>query len=115
MKIYETRKPTNYKFKKGGTIYGQFFDGCLGKSRNAGIKSRYIRKNKKRISFDWVSDFLDIAGFLEYLKVIPEEAVRVDTAMTQLSRSTGASASALQAYFEQAADSAQNTASPSVT
>ena len=64
-------------------------------------------EKQKRISFDWVSDFLDIAGFLEYLKVIPEEAVRVDTAMTQLSRSTGASASALQAYFEQAADSAQ--------
>ena len=27
MKIYETRKPTNYKFKKGGTIYGQFING----------------------------------------------------------------------------------------
>ena len=64
-------------------------------------------EKQKRISFDWVSDFLDIAGFLEYLKVIPEEALKVDTAMTQLSRSTGASASALQAYFEQAADSAQ--------
>ncbi len=64
-------------------------------------------EKQKRISFDWVSDFLDIAGFLEYLKVIPEEAVRVDAAMTQLSRSTGASASALQAYFEQAAESAR--------
>ena len=64
-------------------------------------------EKQKRISFDWISDFLDIAGFLEYLKVIPEEAVRVDTAMTQLSRSTGASASELQAYFEQAAESAQ--------
>ena len=64
-------------------------------------------EKQKRISFDWISDFLDIAGFLEYLKVIPEEAVRVDTAMTQLSRSTGASASELQAYFEQAAKSAR--------
>ena len=64
-------------------------------------------EKQKRISFDWVSDFLDIAGFLEYLKVIPEEALKVDAAMTQLSRSTGASASELQAYFEQAADSAR--------
>ncbi len=64
-------------------------------------------EKQKSISFDWVSDFLDIAGFLEYLKVIPEEAVRVDAAMTQLSHSTGASASALQAYFEQAAGSAR--------
>ena len=71
-----------------------------------GSKSGTSEK-QKRISFDWVSDFLDIAGFLEYLRVIPEEALKVEAAMTQLSRSTGASASALQAYFEQAAESAR--------
>ena len=54
--------------------------------------------------FSGISKFF---GLQEYLKKIPEEALKVDTAMTQLSRSTGASASALQAYFEQAADSAQ--------
>ena len=64
-------------------------------------------EKQKRISFDCISDFLDIAGFLEYLRVIPEEALKVEAAMTQLSRSTGASASALQAYFEQAAESAR--------
>ena len=64
-------------------------------------------EKQKRISFDWISDFLDIAGFLEYLKVIPEEAVKVDAAMTQLSQSSGASVSELSAYFEQAAESAR--------
>ena len=71
-----------------------------------GIKAGTSEK-QKRISFDWISDFLDIAGFLEYLKVIPEEAVKVDAAMTQLSQSSGASASELSTYFEQAAESAQ--------
>ncbi|MDE5938748.1 MAG: phage tail tape measure protein [Lachnospiraceae bacterium] len=54
--------------------------------------------------FSGISKFF---GLQEYLKKIPEEAVKVDAAMTQLSQSSGASASELSAYFEQAADSAQ--------
>ena len=54
--------------------------------------------------FKGISKFF---GLQEYLKKIPEEAIKLDTAMTQLSRSTGASASELRAYFEQAAESAR--------
>ncbi|MDE5717388.1 MAG: phage tail tape measure protein [Lachnospiraceae bacterium] len=54
--------------------------------------------------FSGISKFF---GLQEYLKKIPEEALKVDAAMTQLSQSSGASASELSAYFEQAADSAQ--------
>ena len=64
-------------------------------------------KKQKHVSFDWASRFLDIAGLLEYLKVIPEESMKVDAVMTQLSQSSGASASELQAYFGEAAQSAQ--------
>ncbi|MDE6406516.1 MAG: phage tail tape measure protein [Lachnospiraceae bacterium] len=63
-------------------------------------------KQKKSLP-DHLSDYSTIIGFLEYLKIIPEEAAKVDAAMTQLSQSSGASASELRAYFEQAADSAQ--------
>ena len=70
--------------------------------------SKTSESNKPKKSFsDWLSEFSDIIGFLEYLKIIPEEAVKVDAAMTQLGQSSGASASELQAYFEQAAKSAQ--------
>ena len=54
--------------------------------------------------FKGISKFF---GLQEYLKKIPEEALKVKASMTQLSRSTGASASELQAYFEQAAESAR--------
>lgn len=54
--------------------------------------------------FSGISKFF---GLQEYLKKIPEEAVKVDAAMTQLSQSSGASASELSTYFEQAAESAQ--------
>ncbi len=54
--------------------------------------------------FKGISKFF---GLQEYLKKIPEEALKVEASMTQLSRSTGASASELQAYFEQAAESAR--------
>ena len=78
----------------------------LESSETQGTKAGTSKK-QKHVSFDRVSRFLDIAGFLEYLKVIPEEAMKVDAAMTQLSQSSGASASELQAYFEQASQSAQ--------
>ena len=54
--------------------------------------------------FKGISKFF---GLQEYLKKIPEETLKVEASMTQLSRSTGASASELQAYFEQAAKSAR--------
>ena len=63
-------------------------------------------KQKKSLP-DHLSDYSTIIGFLEYLKIIPEEAAKVDAAMTQLSQSSSASASELHACFEQAADSAQ--------
>ena len=69
-------------------------------------KTTESNKSPKSLS-DRLSEFSDIIGFLEYLKKIPEEAVKVDAAMTQLSQSSGASASELRAYFEQAAESAQ--------
>ena len=70
--------------------------------------SKTSESNKPKKSFsDWLSELSDIIGFLEYLKIIPEEAVKVDAAMTQLSQSSDASASELSAYFEQAANSAQ--------
>ena len=78
----------------------------LESSETQGTKTSTPKK-QKHVSFDWASRFLDIAGLLEYLKVIPEEAMKVDAAMTSLSQSSGASASELQAYFEQASQSAQ--------
>ncbi len=60
-----------------------------------------------RLLSDGFSGISKFFGLQEYLKKIPEEAVRVDAAMTQLSRSTGASASELRIYFDQAAESAR--------
>ena len=60
-----------------------------------------------RLLSDGFSGISKFFGLQEYLKKIPEEAIKLDTAMTQLSRSTGASASELRAYFEQAAESAR--------
>ncbi len=78
----------------------------LESSETQGTKTSTPKK-QKHVSFDWASRFLDIAGLLEYLKVIPEEAMKVDAAITNLSQSSGASASELQAYFEEATRSAQ--------
>ena len=84
-------------------------DSLMESQSNSEIPtSKTSESNKPKKSFsDWLSEFSDIIGFLEYLKIIPEEAVKVDAAMTQLGQSSGASASELQAYFEQAAKSAQ--------
>ena len=69
-------------------------------------KTTEPKKPEKNLA-DRLSEFSDIIGFLEYLKKIPEEAVKVDAAMTQLGQSGSASASELSAYFEQAAESAR--------
>lgn len=68
--------------------------------------SNALSEAVRRLSdgFSGISKFF---GLQEYLKKIPEEAAKVDAAMTQLSQSGGASASELRAYFEQAAESAQ--------
>ncbi|MDE6602235.1 MAG: phage tail tape measure protein [Lachnospiraceae bacterium] len=84
-------------------------DSLMESQRNSEIptvKATESGKQKKSLP-DHLSDYSTIIGFLEYLKKIPEEAVKVDAAMTQLRQSSGASASELRAYFEQAADSAQ--------
>ncbi len=91
---------------KGGKSMDDSLMEVLESSETQGTKASTSKKQKLD-SFDWASRFLDIAGLLEYLKVIPEEALKVDAAMTQLGQSSGASASELQAYFGQAAKSAQ--------
>ncbi len=60
-----------------------------------------------RLLSDGFSGISKFFGLQEYLKKIPEEAIKVDAAMTQLSQSSGASASELRIYFDQAAESAR--------
>ena len=84
-------------------------DSLMESQNNSDIpadNSNALSEAVRRLSdgFSGISKFF---GLQEYLKKIPEEAVKVDAAMTQLSQSSGASASELRAYFEQAAESAQ--------
>lgn len=60
-----------------------------------------------RLLSDGFSGISKFFGLQEYLKKIPEEAIKVDAAMTQLSQSSGAYASELRIYFDQAAESAR--------
>lgn len=57
--------------------------------------------------FDTFKSISKFYGLQEYLEKIPEEAIKVDAAITQLSQSSGASASELRTYFDQAAESAR--------
>ena len=84
-------------------------DSLMESQNNSDIpadNSNALSEAVRRLSdgFSGISKFF---GLQEYLKKIPEEAVKVDAAMTQLSQSGGASASELRTYFEQTAESAQ--------
>lgn len=84
-------------------------DSLMESQNNSDIptENRNDLSEAVRLLSDGFSGISKFFGLQEYLKKIPEEVAKVDAAMTQLSQSSGASASELRAYFEQAAESAQ--------